>query len=531
MEKSAEDIFEGFKEHSIAEFFKRNKQMLGYSGKVHSMVTVVHEYVSNSMDACEDAGVLPSILVSIKQLGDERYGISVDDNGPGVPKKFVGKALGTILTGTKFHVYRQQRGQQGIGAAGCTLFAQITTGKPIHVTSSTGGDAYSCDISIDIGKNKPVVNNISQADRKSKGLSVHGEFDGIKYENSEKSVFEYLRRTALANPHVEILFSAPDGKEYTFTRSVESIPPPSKAIKPHPLGISVNDLLDFARISSSRKTSVFLAETFARMSPAKVQEMSAIVGDGIMDKTPKELDWSSAESLIKAFKLVKWIAPDATAISSIGEERIKAAIENILSPEYVYIVERKPQVLHGGIPFIVEAAIAYGGNSGRKSSDEEHAGSIMRFANRVPLLFDAGSCAITEAVKAIQWKRYGIDIENRPVSIFVNVSSIYIPYSGVGKEAISKEEEIVEEIRLALMDAARGLQKYIGGKQRVSAAKTRYRTLMNYAGQLSSDLSYLTKIDKKEIEGSLERLILKHYPKAKESDAEPEGEEEKEKGA
>ncbi len=514
MEKSADDIFQGFKEHSIAEFFKRNKQMLGYSGRVHSMVTVVHEYVSNSMDACEEAGILPSISVKINQLGEERYGISVEDNGPGIPRKFIGKALGTILTGTKFHVYRQQRGQQGIGAAGCTLFSQITTGKPILVRSSTGKDSYNCNISIDIAKNKPIVDNLKE-ERKERGLSVSGEFEGIKYENSEKSVFEYLRRTALANPHVEILFNAPDGKEYIFPRAVETIPSPSKPIKPHPLGVSVNDILDFSKTSQSRKVSVFLGETFARMSQGKVSELEELLGNEIMDKPPSQLSWDDSERLIKIFKSIKWIAPDAGAISSIGKDQIKAAIENILTPEYVYIIERKPQVLHGGIPFIVEAAIAYGGNSGRKGSEEEYTGSIMRFANRVPLLFDAGSCAITEAVREIQWKRYGIDIENKPVSVFVNVSSVYIPYSGVGKEAISKEEELIEEIRLALMDTARGLQRYIGGKQKVSAAKTRYKTLMNYAGQLSSDLSYLTKKDKKSIDESLEKLVLKHYPKAK----------------
>ncbi len=515
MERSAEDIFEGFREHSIAEFFKRNRQMLGYSGKVHSLVTVVHEYVSNSIDACEEAGILPSVSVRVEQIWDERYRISVRDNGPGVPKKFVGKALATILTGTKFHVYKQQRGQQGIGASGCTLFSQITTGKPVHVTSSTGKDSYGCDISIDTASNKAVVRNYVQLPKCESFLEVVAEFDGVKYENSDRSVYEYLKRTALANPHIEITFISPDGNDHTFLRATDVIPPRPRAVKPHPLGLSVNDIVEFAHASRSRKVSIFLTETFARLSHNKADEIRAIVGSDIMEKAPNELSWDDADALIKAFKAIKWIAPDSNVISSIGMEQIRAAMENILGPESLYIVERKPQVLHGGVPFIVEAAISYGGNSGKSTSTNEYSGNIMRFANRVPLLFDAGSCAITEAVKDIQWKRYGIDLENRPISIFVNVSSVYIPYSGVGKEAISKEEEIVNEIRLGLMDAARGLQRYLGGKQKVNLAKTRYKTMMNYARQLSLDLGYITNSDSKDIEDSLEKLILKHYPGAK----------------
>src|SRR5271167_4732848 len=164
-ERKAEEIFSAFKEHSIAEFFKKNRQMLGYSGKIRSLVTVVHEYVTNSLDACEEANILPSITVNLKELAEERFLITVIDNGPGIPRNYVGKALATILAGTKFHRYVQQRGQQGIGAAGCTLFSQMTTGKQISVRCSTGtGKGYSCKISIDTVKNKPVISEMEDAD-------------------------------------------------------------------------------------------------------------------------------------------------------------------------------------------------------------------------------------------------------------------------------------------------------------------------------------------------------------------------------
>ncbi|MCL4371959.1 DNA topoisomerase VI subunit B [Candidatus Marsarchaeota archaeon] len=514
-ERKANEIFKEFREHSIAEFFKKNKQMLGYAGMVRSMVTIVHEYVTNSLDACEDAGILPSIDVEVAQIGENRYSVMVRDNGPGIPKKFVGKALATILAGTKFHRYVQQRGQQGIGASGCTLFAQVTTGKPIAVKSYTGvSECYSCTVAIDTVNNKPIIAAMKDIPNETgaTGTEVYGEFSGVKYENSDHGVYEYLKRTALANPHAQIRFKDPEGKEYTFVRSTDATPGVPKETKPHPLGLEVNDIIDFAKRSTQGKISQFLLESFSRVSSSKINELKQICGVD-MEKPPKSITWDDAEKLIKAFRSMKWLAPDASVISPIGQERIKLAIKSILNPEYMHVIERKPAVFKGGIPFIVEAAIAYGGLAGKKLEGGEYAGSILRFANRVPLLFDTGSCAITQAVRSIQWKRYNIDIDNQAVSVFVNISSVYIPYSGVGKEAIAQEDEIIEEVKLALQDAARNIQRYMHGKQQINLETNKYKTIIRYVSQLSKDLSNLTGEDKQIIEHKLSDLVSEHYPK------------------
>ena len=135
------EMFDNFKEHSVAEFFKKNKQMLGFSGKVRSMTTIIHEYVTNSLDACEESNILPEIYIAIEEINKEEghYRITVKDNGPGIPEKHIGKALGMMLAGTKFHRYVQQRGPQGIGAAGCTMYALLTTGQPIKAISEYKG--------------------------------------------------------------------------------------------------------------------------------------------------------------------------------------------------------------------------------------------------------------------------------------------------------------------------------------------------------------------------------------------------------
>ena len=513
-ERKADEMFKEFREHSVADFFKKNKQMLGYSSLGRALVTVVHEYVTNSLDACEEAGILPDIAITISKVNESRYYVRVADNGPGIPKNYVGKVFGKILAGTKFHRNMQQRGQQGIGAAGCTLFSQVTTGRPVTVTSVTANSSYKCNVGIDTVNNKPIVTNVEDIPGSEQhGTSIEGEFADVKYDTGEHSAYEYIRRTALSNPHVKVTFTDPSGKETVFLRAVESIPVKPKVSKLHPLGLTVNDLIEMAHTSAERKLSSFMTENFARFSSAKVKEIAEVVKDVDMDMQPSKLAWNDAEKLITAFKTVKWIAPESDNVVPIGKERIEYAVKNILDPEYMSVVERKPKVFRGGIPFIVEAAVSFGGGSGRKVSGDESAGNILRFANRVPLLFDTGNCAITTAVKDVQWKRYGIDMDNQPVSVLVNVSSVYIPYSGVGKEAIAQEEEIIEEIKLAVMDAARGVQRYISGKQQINYDKSRYRTVMKYTSQLAKDLSVLTGVPQDKIQEDLERIVAKHYPK------------------
>ncbi len=517
---SAESIFKEFKEHSISEFFRKNSQMLGYSGKVRSLTTIVHEYVTNSLDACEEAGILPEISVSITEISENKYLITVSDNGPGIPSKLVGKAMATILAGTKFHRYLQQRGQQGIGAAGCTMYSLITTGKPIHVKSSTGKEGYECDISIDIKTNKPIMSNLEKRTDISSGTVIEGTFGDIKYEESDHGVYEYLKRTALSNPHTSIKLTSPDGKDYVFIRSVNEMPKRPKEIKPHPLGIGTNDLIDFAHKSESKKLSSFLVDTFSRVTPGKVTELKEFAKNIDFEKNPADLTWEEAEILVKSFKEIKWVAPEMDAMSTIGDKQIETAIKNILNPTFVSVVERKPRVFKGGIPFVVEAGIAYGGDAGKKTSaikvDDEKVqnveGSILRFANKVPMLFDASSCAITEAAKSIQWKRYGItNFDEEPVSVMVNISSVYVPYSGVGKQAVAQEDEIVEEIKLALMDCGRTLQRYISGVKNKKEQESRYKTIMRYVDQLSSDLAEITGNESEDIKHGLISIIENRY--------------------
>ncbi|MEK6902235.1 MAG: DNA topoisomerase VI subunit B [archaeon] len=527
---TADDLAKEFREHSVAEFFKKNKQMLGLSGKTKALTTIIHEYVTNSLDACENANILPDIDVQIKELGDEHYEVTSGDNGPGLTRETVGKAFGQLLAGTKFHRLMQMRGQQGIGAAGCTMLSQMTTGKEVKVVTGNAHEVFSCDVSIDTKYNQPKVSNIVPLTKKFKGTMVKAQFKEMKYINNEQGPLEYLRRTAIANPHAKITFTDPSGETVVFERTAKKIPEKPEEVQPHPRGVTVDELLNMSKATPTRRTNSFLKTELDRMGDNAIKEIEKKVSFDL-NKDPRQLTWQEIEELVKAFKSVTFIAPRTDMLRPIGEEQIEKSLKSIVEPEFLSVVTRKPAVREGGYPFQVEVSVAYGGKAGRRVGEEMRMEN-MRFANRVPLLFDTGGCGITEAIKTVDWKRYGIkDAETAPVTVFVNLISVHIPYTGAGKQAVSNDPEIVEEIRLALMESARKTARYIIGKERERLKMEKKRIYMRYAVEVAIALGELLEKDPKPIEHKLLDIVAKRLKldDQQEKELEAESDEELEK--
>ena len=511
---NAESLAKEFKEHSVAEFFKKNMQMLGLTGKIKTLTTIVHEYVTNSLDACEEAKILPDIDVQIKEIGNEYYEVTVKDNGPGLTRETVGKALGQLLAGTKFHRMMQSRGQQGIGAAGCTMLSQITTGKSSQVITGTDkGPALSLELTIDPKKNQPKIANLTELKKPFKGTAIKAKFKGVKYVNSEQAPLEYLRRTAIANPHAQITLIEPNNNKIVFKRTAKEIPRKPTEMKPHPKGVNVDEVITLAKYTKARQVSSFLKSEFDRIGDKAVLEIQKNVSFDVK-KDPAQLTWEESEEIVKQFKKIIFIAPRTDGLIPIGEDRIRKSLDGIVAPEFLSVVTRKPAVYSGGFPFQVEVGIAYGGNAGRGSvtnSDgmPEKKMEIMRFANRAPLLFDTGGCAISKAVQSIDWKRYGIkDYENAPITVFVNLISVHIPYTSAGKQAISDEDEIMEEVRLSLMDSGRKAGAYIAGKKREQDRKMKRELFYKYIPEIAAALEKINKISAKKIEKDMSKIVL-----------------------
>ena len=497
-----------FKEHSVAEFFKKNKQMLGFYGKVRMLTMVIHEYVTNSIDACEEAKILPEIDVKIDELGKEYFEVTVTDNGPGISKANAGKAFGKLLAGTKFHRLIQSRGQQGIGCSGCTMLSQMTTGKASKIiTGQKGQNPVSLEVTIDPGKNEPKVTNMKELGRKFQGTAVQAKFKGVIYRESEQGPLEYLKRTAISNPHTQISFRDPSGQKITFKRTLNEIPKAPKEVRPHPKGVTVDELISLGKTTSARTISSFLSKDFDRMGSKSLSEIKKRVTFDIK-KDPKHINWDESEELVRAFKEVDFIAPSTDALRPIGEDRISKSMQSILRPEYSTVLTRRASVYAGGFPFQVEIGIAYGGLAGRKIGEERRM-EVMRFANRVPLLFDAGNCALTKAAQSIEWKRYGIrNPEVAPVTVFINFISVHIPYTGAGKQAIADEDEVMEELRLALMQTGRRAGIYISRKRREQENQMKREMFYKYIPEIAKALHKITKKSEKDIKKKMEKLVL-----------------------
>ncbi len=507
-----EGLFTELKEHSIAEFFRKNSQMLGYNGKIKSLTTVVHELVTNSLDACEESNMLPSITVQIMQPNNETVIVRSKDNGPGIPKKHISSVFGKMLSGTKFHRNIQLRGQQGIGVAGVTMFSQMTTGKPIEVITVTDEEAWEIELNIDIRNNKADTVSQQRIDPKPEetGVEYIAQFKEVQFSTGEQGPYEYLRRTAIANPHAEITYIDPSGAKIHFPRTSEQIPRKPVEVAPHPKGVIVDDLVLMSKRSPNRSVKGMLQNEFSRMSAVKAKE----VGDHVnfdINMSPKKIGWGEAEQIVKAFKKMKFLAPPTDCLRPIGQEKIETAMQNILAPEFLSVLERKPTVYGGGYAFQIEVGVAYGGHSGRKLTNGEQRSEIMRFANRAPLLFDAGGCGLSKAVKEVDWRRYGLKgFDQLPVTVFINLISTHIPYTGAGKQSVSDSEEVVQEIRQALMDVARKFNRFHSHRRKLQEHSARRDKLLKYVTEIIPPLSELT--------GRLESDLKEKWTKLVEDD-------------
>ena len=476
------DWDEDFDRLTPSQFFRKNKQMLGFTGKIRSLTIVFHELITNSFDACEEAGILPDIDIELKRVDKEHYILRHKDNGPGIPEDYVMQVYCMMFAGSKFRNI-QSRGQQGLGCSGCVLLSQMTTGKPAHVIScyKEGNEikGVKMKFQMDVENNRGILMEREDYPAESTGVCIELQFKDVSYSLAEQGAFEYIRRTMIGNPHARITFRDPSGHKYIFKRAADVVPVQPKEVLPHPKGVSADDLMTMAKNTDSRRYKSMMTSSMSRMSNKRVDEIAEVTGID-MNKRPKDMTFPEAEAIVHCFKKMKFMAPPTEGLIPIGSEQIEKGMKQILKPEFVTTITRKPVTYQGGVSFIIEAGLAYGGDAGRVVNEKRKA-EIMRFANRVPLTFDAGSCAITEALKSIDWKRYGLrDMDNTPLTLFVNIISTQVPYLSTGKQSVSPEPEIVHEIRQATMKLARKLQKHIRAKKAAKEKEKRSKVFEEY---------------------------------------------------
>ena len=496
----AEQLAAKQREISVAEFFERNRQILGFDNPQRALLTTVKEAVDNSLDAAEEAGILPEVTVEILKdpQSTDRLRVAVTDNGPGILRREVPNVFARLLYGSRFHANRQARGQQGIGISAAVLYAGLTTARPARITSKVEEEdaAHTLDLLIDSQKNLPrvVAEDVLIWDRPH-GTRIELALKA-KYIRGRQSPLEYLRGTAIVNPHARIVLTEPDGTKVTFERASSEMPTIPKETLPHPYGLELGELGSFLKASKRPTLLEMLQRDFEGVSPRAARE--AIVRAGLKSSTPPgSIDGASQERLLEALRAAPLVAPSVEGLSPIGAMLIKRGLRNVLGdvrPEFFAPPVSRPPRVRAGFPFLVEVGLVYGGGL-----PADQPVQLLRFANRVPLLFQQGACAITAAVGTIDWRRYGLEQKGGsglplgPALLLVHVASTKVPFTSEAKEALAEDPELDRELVLALQAAARHLKTHLSRRTRREFASEKFAIIQKILPKLAEKASALVE--------------------------------------
>jgi DNA topoisomerase VI subunit B len=564
------------KDIAVSEFFAKNRHLLGFDNPRKALLTTVKEAVDNSLDACEEAEILPNVAVIIEDLQPDRpatakqsrYRVTVIDNGPGIVRKQVENVFGRLLFGSKFHRLKMSRGQQGIGISAAGMYGLITTGKPmvIHTRPSARKKAHHIELAMNTKTNRAEVtvdketddfppnsfrnlNEFVNSDDFITGTSVSIELEG-RYQKGRGSVDEFLELCAIANPHARIVFvpptrvsadeqedlplakgaaaakaaegeaaaesagtTAPAGIDPTvtttekdgvilFPRGTDQLPPETKEIQPHPKGIELGILIqmmkDYEDANKGGGTLYnFLQEQFSRVSSGKASEFCKAIGVHSRTKVG-DLEPQQIEKLFKEFQESRLPSPPTDCLAPIGVRQLLAGMLKGVKAEF-YAASSRDADVYRGRPFQIETAIAFGGEL-----PVEDSARVIRFANRVPLLFQQSACSSFKAVAETSWRNYNLSqprggVPVGPLVIMIHMASVWVPFTSESKEAIADYDEIRKEMKLALMECGRKLGTYLRKRQKMQRQAARRDVFERYIGEISKAINAINGADAKKL--------------------------------
>jgi DNA topoisomerase-6 subunit B len=568
--ETAESMAKRQREISVSEFFLKNRHLLGFDNPRRALLTTVKEAVDNALDACEEAGILPEISVDVQQTGGNRFRVAVTDNGPGIVRAQIPKIFAKLLYGSKFHRLRMSRGQQGIGISAAGMYGQLTTGTSTQILSKTSSSpkAHLMDVQIDTKKNAPAILKDEQVDWKPAFYSAtldgkidppvmfnHGTCVAIEmeaaYVRGRLSVDEYVKQCAVVNPHLQLHYrlaltkqaekdedggsgaqdeakastaETPAGVEapwVTYARATKTMPNPPTEIKPHPHGVELGMLMQMLKNTPARTVRSALSQDFSRVSAATA--LGICERAGLDPKaSPSRIAHKESEALYKAIAETKLMRPPTDCLSPIGEEAIVTGLKKEVAADFYTAVTRAPAVYRGN-PFQIEVGIAYA----KPSADNPDIANdepvrVMRFANRVPLLYQAGGCAVTKAINSVNWKAYGLSqpkgsLPLGPMVVMVHMASVWVPFTSESKDAIAHYSEIIREMVFALQECGRQLSVFLKRRMRQVELDRKRNYMVMYIPHLAlglKDILDLTDKDEKRIVGQLNRLLERTHLEA-----------------
>ncbi|MEO1583097.1 MAG: DNA topoisomerase VI subunit B [Planctomycetota bacterium] len=538
---------------SVSEFFAKNRHLLGFDNPRKALLTTIKEAVDNALDACEEAGILPDIEVRIEEITPPpspqkagRYRVTVTDNGPGIVRRQVENIFGKLLYGSKFHRLKMSRGQQGIGISAAGMYGLMTTGKPmvIHTRPKKNKPAHHIELAMDTTKNVPEVTIDVETDDFPETSSGTGTRVSLvleaRYARGKTSVEAYLEQTAIANPHTQITFIPPDKADedpklegdtgtsplreqgdpadsgivrteehadrIVYPRTIGELPPETEEIKPHPYGVELGNFLRMLKATDEKQLGGFFKREFCRVTPAVVSDITkaaSVKGKTFSGQSwIKNIDHAAAEKIYAALQDARLRSPPTDCLAPIGVRQMLAGMLKGVQAEFYTASTRSPAVYRGN-PFQIEAAIAYGGDL---PGDQQ--ARIIRFANRVPLLYQQSACCAFKSVVETGWKNYGLSQPRGgapvgPLVVMIHMASVWVPFTSESKEAIADYDEIRKEMTLALKECGRKLGAYIRRRQRMKREGERRDVFERYIGEIAKSCTALTGVDTAELYDNL----------------------------
>ncbi len=513
---------------STAEYFSKNLQQVGFSSQTKAVLTTLKEAVDNSLDACEEHGIAPDLKVEIERLGpgsiknSERIRVVVDDNGPGIDGEDLPKVYGEYLASSKFGRGRCTRGQQGIGISAATTWAQLTCAQGARVISKTKAmrKAVSALVEVDIKNNRGVMKNKETIEwDRPHGTRVEFVFDGRVQINGEAGILNYLLGTTLVNPHVSLQYKLPDQEWQKVERVTKEVPPIPEATEPHPHTMKLGEFIAHSHLFGRQKVSVWLKKGFSRITDGVIDEMVKKKENGLtkgmVDKLVDQMQDSEFTKLFTAIQNTELKAPSTNSVLSVGEEALAKSIQRLGKVDFFSVVTRKPTICDFK-PVQVEVAIA---RLEERASGSEEGGSspiqLLRFANRVPLQFDKSACAIAQSITSVNWRTYGLaqpkdSFPTGPYIFAISVVSPFIKFKNASKETIDASDELVEELRRALIQAGQKLSRYIKAEDKANELEEKIRYIEQFGPILVEGLARITNAkedQKKRARDGLMKLL------------------------
>ncbi|MHA2328942.1 MAG: DNA topoisomerase VI subunit B, partial [Candidatus Hodarchaeales archaeon] len=515
---------------SAADFFQDNKAIAGFDNSMRVVFTSVRELVENGLDAAERVGKLPELHVKIERLKKEEIAkllniqhfessdkldfirLSVRDNGSGVQSEFVPPLFGRVLTGSNYGA-RQSRGRFGLGVKMVLLNAMSSVDLPLIIKSKHLNEDFTSyhELMINLAENEPIIlsqREIPQGTTEAideSGTEVCVTFTG-SWNLASRWVREYFSQLSLITPYTSLYVQYPDiDSPIAMERVVEEMPAHPQIAKVHPWGADITQFKREVAVTRSETMVSFLQDHFQGIGPKIASDFLEFVKID-HEKNPNDLSASDIRRIVhegfvmpdhdpkkrREQKYFPFRRPSGDSLSPLGWELLAKGIEKELNPQFVRATAGEISA-HSGHPFVVEAALAYGGPI---LSSESGNPRIFRFANRIPLLFGAGNDIISKCVQKMNWKAYKININKSPIAIVVSVVSSKIPFPETSKEYIADVDELRKEIIRVLKKLARGLGQHLGRAERERREKQRQSRFESAAPKVLRNLAKILEVEK-----------------------------------